>query len=52
MRVESTRLIWPAPIADCGAVLGVDDGVRLDVLGDLEGEPQIGEFGFASARAW
>ncbi len=25
------------------AVLGVDDGVRLDVLGDLEGEQKIGE---------
>ena len=29
--------------ADRGAVLGVDDGVRLDVLGDLEGELQVGQ---------
>ena len=29
--------------ADGGAVLGVDDGVRLDVLGDREGELQVGQ---------
>ena len=34
MRAESTRLIWPGADADGGAVLGIDDGVRLDVLGD------------------
>ena len=38
--------------ADGGAVLGVDDGVRLDVLGDAEGERQVGELGSWSARAW
>ena len=27
--------------ADCGAVLGVDDGVRLHVLGDGEGEQEV-----------
>ena len=31
--------------ADGGAVLGIDDGVRLDVLGDAEGKPQIVELG-------
>ena len=29
--------------ADRGAVLGVDDGVRLDVLGDPEGELEVGQ---------
>ncbi len=38
--------------ADRGAVLGVDDGVRLDVLGDPPGEEQVGELGRRSARAW
>ena len=33
--------------ADGGAVLGIDDGVRLDVLGDAEGEAQVVEFGRA-----
>ena len=31
--------------ADGGAILGVDDGVRLHVLGDAEGETQIGKLG-------
>ena len=31
--------------ADRGAVLGIDDGVRLHVLGDPEGEAQVGELG-------
>ena len=31
--------------ADGGAVLHIDDGVRLDVLGDLHGDPEVGEFG-------
>ena len=38
--------------ADGGAVLGIDDGVRLHVLGDAEGEAQVGELGRRSARAW
>ena len=38
--------------ADRGAVLGIDDGVRLDVLGDAEGEFQVGHLRVASARAW
>ena len=50
------RRIDPAHLAgadaDGGAVLGIDDGVRLDVLGDAEGESQIVELGRASARAW
>ena len=33
--------------ADRGAVLGVDDGVRLHVLGDAEGEDEVGELRFA-----
>ena len=52
MRAASTRLIWPAPMPTRGAVLGIDDGVRLHVLGDAEGEPQVGELGRRSARAW
>ena len=35
-----------------GAVLGIDDGVRLDVLGDGPGEQAIVELAVASARAW
>ena len=31
--------------ADRGAVLGIDDGVRLHVLGDPEGEHQVGQLG-------
>ena len=31
--------------ADRGAVLGVDDGVRLDVLGDAERKPQVVQLG-------
>ena len=42
----------PGADADRRAVLGVDDGVRLDVLGDLEGEHQIGELALRSAGAW
>ena len=51
MRAESTRLIWPAPMPTVAPSLRIDDGVRLDVLGHPEGEAQIGEFRFASARA-
>ena len=40
-RVDAAHL--PGADADRRAVLGVDDGVRLDVLGHLEGEQQIGE---------
>ena len=36
--------------ADRRAVPGVDDGVRLDVLGDAEGEAQIGDLGSVGAR--
>ena len=36
--------------ADGGAVLGIDDGVRLHVLGDAEGKAQIGELGVVGAR--
>ena len=43
------RRIDPAHLAradaDGGAVLGIDDGVGLDVLGDTEGEAQIVQFG-------
>ena len=38
IRVESTRLICPAPMPDRGPVLGIDDGVRLHVLGHGPGE--------------
>ena len=38
--------------ADGGAVAGVDDGVRLDVLGDAEGEQQVVEFARRWAVAW
>ena len=31
--------------ADGGAVLGIDDGVRLDVLGDAPGEEEVGDLG-------
>ena len=34
----------PGADADGGAVLGIDDGVRLHVLGDAEGETQVGKF--------
>ena len=33
--------------ADGGAVLGIDDGVRFDVLGDAEREAQVAQFGIA-----
>ncbi len=36
--------------ADRGAVLGIDDGVRLHVLGDAEGETKIGKL-FLAWRA-
>ncbi len=42
----------PGADADRGAVLGIDDGVRFHVLGDAEGETQVGEFGRWSARDW
>ena len=38
--------------ADGRAVLGVDDGVRLHVLGHAPGEQQVGELLRRSARAW
>ena len=40
--------------ADAGgdAVLGIDDGVRLDVLGDGPGEQAVGQLLARSARAW
>ena len=38
--------------ADGGAVLGIDDGVGLDVLGDAEGEQHVGDLAARSARAW
>ena len=40
--------------ADAGgdAVLGIDDGVRLDVLGDGPGEQAVGELLRRSAGAW
>ena len=38
--------------ADGGEILGIDDGVRFDVLGDAEGKAQIAQFGRRSARAW
>ena len=34
----------PGADADRGAVLGIDDGVRLDVLRHREGEDQVGQF--------
>jgi glutamate dehydrogenase len=44
MREESTRLIWPAPTPTVAPSFGIDDGVRLDMLGDAEGELQIAQF--------
>ena len=38
-RVDAAHLAGPD--AHRGAALGVDDGVRLDVLGDGEGEPEV-----------
>ena len=42
------------PRADPGgdAVLGIDDGVRLDVAGDGPGEQAVGQFAARSVRAW
>src|SRR5690606_12837798 len=37
----------PGADADGGEVLRVDNGVRLDVLGDAEGETQVIQFGGA-----
>ena len=42
----------PGADADRGAVLGVDDGVRLHVLGDREGEQQVGSSVAARLAAW
>ena len=39
-RIDAAHL--PGADADRGAVLGIDDGVRLDVLADREGEQQVG----------
>lgn len=44
IRAESMRLIWPAPIPAVWPSLGVDDGVRLDVLGDRVGELRDQQF--------
>ena len=45
------RRIHPAHLAradaDRRAILGIDDGVRLHVLGDAEGKAQVGKLGFA-----
>ena len=38
--------------ADGGETLGIDDGVRLHVLGDAEGKAQIGKLFLCSARVW
>ena len=35
-----------------GAVLGIDDGVRFDVLGDGPGEQAVGELLLGRLRAW
>ena len=45
MRAESDPAHLPRPDADGGAALRIDDGIRLDVLGDPEGEQQVLEFG-------
>ena len=47
MRAESTRLICPAPMPTVARILGVDDRIRFDVLGDAEGEAQVAQFGVA-----
>ncbi len=51
MRAEFDAAHLPGADADGRAVLGIDDGVRLDVLGHLEGEQQIGQLGAWSAGA-
>ncbi len=43
-RIDTAHL--PGADADGGAVLRVDDGIRLHVLGDTERKTQIGQFGF------
>ena len=37
----------PGADADRGAILGVNDGVGFDVLGDTEGKAQVAQLGFA-----
>ena len=43
MREESTRRHLAGADADGRAVARIDDGVRLDVLGDPEGEDEVGQ---------
>jgi hypothetical protein len=50
MRELSTRLIWPAPMPTVAPSTRIDDGVRLDVLGDPEGEHQVGNSRSSAAR--
>ena len=47
---RSTRDICPAPTPGGRAVLDIDDGVRLHVLGDPPGDLEVGHFG-GSRRA-
>jgi hypothetical protein len=51
MRAESTRLIWPAPMPTVAPSF-IDDGVRLHVLGNAEGEEQVGQFAASVGGAW
>ncbi len=51
MRAESTPAHLARADADGGAVLDVDDGVGLDVLGHLPGELQVGQLGLRSAAS-
>ena len=48
-RIDAAHL--PGADADRRAVLGVDDGVRLHVLRDAEGEEEVGRTPLRSARA-
>jgi hypothetical protein len=49
LRCAGQRRIHPAHLAGanahCGAVLDIDDGIGLDVLGYLGGEAQVSQFG-------
>ena len=43
MRAEVDAAHLSGADADRGAVVGIDDGVRLHVLGDTEGEFEVGQ---------
>ncbi len=46
MRLDTTRLIWPAPTPMRHALFDVDDGVGFDVLAHLPCKQQVGKFLF------